>query len=122
MASDCVYGVIDRARLPSLLTAIHRQGFGHLSRVLDPSRGPFERQLAAAGLALDAPALAMPADHVLVAIHAAARESQARVVLAQHGATTIAACSAKPTGLPGLSADLATLVDRPRQRATRSAS
>jgi len=47
---DTLIAVIPRSRLSATLTAFHRNGYGHVTRVLDPERAPVAQQLGRAGV------------------------------------------------------------------------
>jgi len=85
---EIVIAAVERAQLSSLLTAIHRSGFGHLTRVLDPDRGDVAGQARRAGAGV-------PDDFVLgdqrvaVMISAAARTPAATQLLERQGASRV---------------------------------
>ncbi len=56
MAANTVLGVYNRERLPDALAALHRDGYGPNTRVLDAGRGPLTGQLERAGV-IASPAL-----------------------------------------------------------------
>src|SRR6478735_9695861 len=73
MLVDAVVGIIPRARLPEVLTQIHRSGLGPQARVLDPDPGSLAAQLARAGV-LDAPDLMIDSDtETLLVVFSAGR-------------------------------------------------
>jgi hypothetical protein len=50
MAANTVLGVYTREKLPDALAALHRDGYGPNTRVLDAARGPLTGQLERAGV------------------------------------------------------------------------
>ena len=110
-AGDAVIGIVERARLSAVLTAVHRGGYGHLVRVVDPERGEVGRQLQRAGIAPPAGWAAPAGERVAVVVNAPARVEAARALLLQHGAES--AIVAVRTGATELAARTA-FVPRPR--------
>gem|GEM_PF-5699434 len=49
---DTVITRLSRAQLSGALTALHRGGFGHLTKVLDPGRSSISGQLSRLGITL----------------------------------------------------------------------
>lgn len=52
-SAETVVALFHRDWLASGLSALHGQGLGHTARVLDPVRGPIDRQFAQAGIGAD---------------------------------------------------------------------
>lgn len=117
---DAVIGVVDRSALDALLSDVHRGGFGHLARVLDPRRGDLDRQLHTAGLRPTSTEMPEDGEAVVVAISAAARCDAARVLLQRAGAQRIETISQGAAGLPALAGMVAGMRPtggrRPRRR------
>jgi hypothetical protein len=88
MDSDTVLASIDASMLPELLATIHRSGFGHSTRVIDPRRGDFEGQLARAGIELAETPPRHP-DDPLVVVHAPSRTAQISALLREAGAAHV---------------------------------
>jgi hypothetical protein len=86
---DAVIGVVERGRLSSALTAIHRGGQGHNARVLDAARGDVLGQLRRAGVAAELGIDPRAKDLVLILLHAPGRTSKAAELLRQAGASTV---------------------------------
>lgn len=85
-AEDTVLAFVPCERIGDVLTAAHRAGFGHLTRVLDGRRSPVIGQLARAGIALP-DAFAVGQDGLVVAIAAPARTARALELVNKNGAT-----------------------------------
>lgn len=116
-----VVAVVERERLNRLLTAVHRHGYGHLARVIDPARGDLPGQLLRAGLRTDDPRLALGADMVALTIRAAARHAAATTLLLQHGASQAFASTGISTGAEG-AACASMMEPRPRKAAPIAAA
>lgn len=103
-----IVGLFDRERLPTVLAAIHRAGFGPQARVLDGVRGDLAAQLQRAGVR---PRFALAADEpaVVVLVNAPGRGARVAAVLEQVGARTIEVDTAvsRPPALSPPSADVA---------------
>lgn len=99
---EIVIAAVSRERLPALLTAVHRFGVGHLTRVLDPKRTPVAGQLTRAGVSMPI-GFALEPDAVAVMIAAPARARRVEDLLRTHGAgqTWLAARAASRSPLPG---------------------
>jgi len=110
-SGDTVVAVVERARLSGVLTAVHRGGYGHLVRVVDPERGEVGRQLQRAGIEPPAGWTAPAGDRVVVVVNAPARVAAAGGLLLQHGAETVVI--AGRTGTTELAARTA-FVPKPR--------
>lgn len=100
-AADIVIAAVERAQLSAILTAIHRGGFGHLTRVLDPERGDVAGQLRRAGVAVPDGFALNGESRVAVMISAAARANAATELLRRLGAVSVwtAGRSAAPSPL-----------------------
>ena len=85
--SDTLIAVVPRARLSSMLTAFHRNGYGHVTRVLDPERAPVAQQLGRVGVHESRIASAELADSVILFVPAPKRTSDAAALAVAHGAT-----------------------------------
>jgi hypothetical protein len=81
----------------ALLTSIHRNGFGHLTKVLDERRAPVRGQLERAGIEIP-PGIAVESGQVMIVIAAPARTAKALDLLRTHGAT--ATWTARRTSTP----------------------
>ena len=79
---------IERSHLSVLLTAVHRGGFGHLTRVLDPARGDVAGQLRRAGAVIP-DGFVLGESRVAVMISAPARVTAASELLERHGAQRV---------------------------------
>ncbi len=82
---DTVLATVHRSQLGQLLTAVHRNGFGHLTKVLDDKRSPVRGQLERAGVAPPI-GFAVELDHVVVMISAPARTGVAVELVLRYGA------------------------------------
>ena len=85
--SDTLIAVVPRARLSAMLTAFHRNGYGHVTRVLDPERAPVAQQLGRAGVHESRIASAKLDDSVILFVPAPKRTSDAASLAVAHGAT-----------------------------------
>lgn len=96
-----VIGAINRTDLSAVLSSVHRSGFGHVTRVLDPRRGDVLGQLRRAGVEIPA-GFSLSDDRVVVMISAAARARAASELLQRWGAaaTWISARSGPPMPAP----------------------
>lgn len=86
---DAVIGVVERNRLSTILTAVHRSGHGHNARVIDSARGDVAGQLLRAGVTDRVDLSSNPPDSVLVLIHAPGRISKTTELLQHAGAHPI---------------------------------
>jgi hypothetical protein len=100
-AAEIVIAAVEGANLSAILTAIHRSGFGHLTRVLDPKRGDVAGQLQRAGVEVPEGFNLGSDNRVAVMISAAARTTAATDLLRRLGAITTwsVARSAAPSPL-----------------------
>ena len=87
--SDNVLAAIPRSRLSIVLTAFHRNGYGHVVRVLDPDRAPIPDQLDRAGVASCRLRTMASADAVLLVVHAPKRTTPASALAFANGATDV---------------------------------
>ncbi len=85
--SDTLIAVIPRSRLSATLTAFHRNGYGHVTRVLDPERAPVAHQLGRAGVNESRIASAELVDAVVLFVPAPKRTADAAALAVAHGAT-----------------------------------
>jgi hypothetical protein len=85
---DTVIAVVPHAAMPGLLTAIHRGGFGHLTKVMDERRSPASGQLERAGVAVP-PGFAVDADEMVVLVAAQGRIAVVRDLVTRHGARAV---------------------------------
>lgn len=120
MEPDAVVGSIAPHALADLLTAIHRAGHGHNTRVFDPRRGDFDGQLARAGIPTNALALERRQDDAIVLIHAPRRAEQAAELLRRAGAADVQPIViGRQSASTLLTFDPATLAKKPRRPARR---
>jgi hypothetical protein len=83
---EIVIGVVGRASLSATLTAIHRGGFGNVTRVLDPKRGEATGQLRRAGVDVPIDFAIEGDERVAIMITASARAAVATELLRRYGA------------------------------------
>ena len=95
---EIALAVVDRPNLSAVLTGLHRNGYGHLARVLDPERGDVVGQLQRAGAEPPIGIGAVGAGQVVVLVAAPARTGAAAELLTRLGAT--AAWEAARSGAP----------------------
>jgi hypothetical protein len=83
---DTLLAAVSRTDLSIVLTAFHRNGYGHVVRVLDPDRAPLAEQLNRAGV--DASRLGQSARDgcVLLLVPAPKRTGPAASLAIAHGA------------------------------------
>jgi hypothetical protein len=86
---DAVVGIVQRDRLSSALTTIHRGGHGHNARVLDGTRSAMTGQLRRAGVATYLDFSAQGSETVVILIHAPGRTAKAAELLHRAGATQV---------------------------------
>jgi hypothetical protein len=122
-SADVVVAAVDRASLSAVLTAIHRGGYGHLTRVLDPERGDVAGQLRRAGVAVPV-GFAFDGTHrVGVMIWSAARTPAAAALLHQLGASDVWSTGRTTAPIPlliGSLSNLSTQAGRSRSRRHQS--
>ncbi|MGB3328417.1 MAG: hypothetical protein WBA46_05630, partial [Thermomicrobiales bacterium] len=73
MLADAVVAVVDDDRLPAILPIVHRQGLGHIARVMRRERGSLRTQLRRAGIPVEQSPDALEAADTILLITAAAR-------------------------------------------------
>lgn len=88
-SGDAVIGIVERNRLSTVLTAVHRGGQGHNARVIDASRGDVPGQLSRAGVTQTIDLASTSLDSVLVLIHAPGRIAKTTELLQRAGADPI---------------------------------
>jgi hypothetical protein len=88
--TDTLLAIVPRVRLSAVLTAFHRDGYGHVTRVLDPERAPLPNQLGRAGVQSSRLANAPLTDAVMLFVHAPMRTAAAAALAVAHGALEIA--------------------------------
>jgi hypothetical protein len=86
---DAVIGVVERTRLSSALTEVHRSGQGHNARVLDPTRGDLRGQLRRSGVHVDLGLDPRAKDSVLLLIHSPGRTAKSAELLRRAGASAV---------------------------------
>jgi len=84
---DTLIAVVPRSRLSAMLTAFHRNGYGHVTRVLDPERAPVAQQLGRAGVHESRIASLEFSDAVVLFVPAPKRTNDAAALAVAHGAT-----------------------------------
>lgn len=83
---EIAIGAVERGALSAVLTAIHRGGFGNVTRVLDPQRGEILGQLRRAGVKIPEGFSLAQGNRVAVVINASARVANAVDLLRRNGA------------------------------------
>ena len=122
-SADVVVAAVDRAQLNAALSAVHRGGYGHLTRVLDPARGDVAGQLRRAGIAVPAGFVLDGARCVAVMVAAAARTPAAASLLRQIGAADVWTTGRTTAPTPLLIGSLVNLTERAgRSRSRRQSS
>lgn len=119
-SGETVLAVIAREHLPSALTMFHRNGFGHVLRVLDPERAPIPDQLQRAGVADARLASCCAPGTVLLLLHAPARTGRAAELARGVGATDTEVVARQRSVADGLAPSLIGVAGERRTR--RSAS
>jgi hypothetical protein len=104
---EIVIGVVGRASLSATLTAVHRGGFGNVTRVLDPRRGDATGQLRRAGVDVPMDFAIEGDDGVAIMITASARAVAATELLRRHGAVATWTVARNGPATPLLFGDLA---------------
>jgi len=85
MLADAVVAVVDDDRLPAILPVIHRNGLGHIARVMNRERGDLRTQLRRAGIPVEqAPDALDHAGRILLVTAAARSQSTADLLLRNH--------------------------------------
>jgi hypothetical protein len=87
-SGEIALGAVERGNLSAVLTAVHRGGFGNVTRVLDPQRGEIGGQLRRAGVAAPTE-FALGEERVAVVINATARTAAALDLLRRVGADAV---------------------------------
>jgi hypothetical protein len=118
---DTLLAIIPRPRLSETLTAFHRDGYGHVTRVLDPDRAPLANQLGRAGVEHSRLADAAVVDAVILLVLAPMRTTAAAALAVYHGAVDVeVVTSGQPVSAavaPGL---IAFAGDRRERRTVRA--
>lgn len=84
MIADAIVAIPGNAPLSNLLTAIHGNRLGHVSRVLSKNRRPLADQLKSAGVPIaNAPAAIENADRLVLVFAAALTDRGANLLLRQ---------------------------------------
>ena len=86
---DTLLAIIPRLRLSDTLTAFHRDGYGHVTRVLDPIRASLANQLGRAGVQSSRLVTASINDAVLLFVHAPMRTTAAAALAVTNGALDV---------------------------------
>ena len=86
---DTLLAVVPRSRLSSILTAFHRGGYGHRTRVLDPERSPLAQQLGRAGVRESRIATGDVRDAVVLFVGAPQRTTDAAALAVSQGAIDV---------------------------------
>lgn len=86
MLTDAVVAVVDDDRLPDLLPIIHRNGLGHLARVMRRERGDLRTQLRRAGIPVEQAPDALDTAPCILLVTAAARSEKTAELLLRHNA------------------------------------
>ena len=86
---DTLLALVDRTRLSAVLTAFHREGYGHVMRVLDPDRVPLANQLGRAGVPTSRLADGQLEGVVLLLVRAPGRTAAAAGLAVAHGAQDV---------------------------------
>jgi hypothetical protein len=87
--TDTLLAIVPRVRLSAVLTAFHRDGYGHVTRVLDPERAPLPNQLGRAGVQNSRLANTPLTEAVMLFVHAPMRTSAAAALAVAQGAMDI---------------------------------
>lgn len=120
--ADVVLAAVMRVDLGATLAAIHRNGYGHLTRVLDPERGEVSAQTRRAGVAVPFGFALDASSQVAVMIAAAARTPAAADLLRSLGAVRVWTTGRTTAPTPLLIGSLANLTTRVGRARTRSHS
>ncbi|HRA46976.1 MAG TPA: hypothetical protein PK819_02780 [Thermomicrobiales bacterium] len=86
---NTVIAIVDRALLSTALTQFHRNGFGHVIKVMDGARAPILDQLRRAGLNQRLQLTTLESHQVLLFVPAPERTQQAALLAHSVGATAI---------------------------------
>jgi hypothetical protein len=87
--ADAIVAIPGSTPLANLLTAIHRNRLGHVSRVLKADRRPLLQQLQSAGVPTGHAPAALAASDRLILVFAAARSEQGAQLLLRNGADRV---------------------------------
>ena len=117
--SDTVLAVVPRTALSVLLTAFHRNGYGHVIRVLDPERAPLPDQLGRAGIPACRIADSTLAGCVLLHVYAPERTTPAAALAVAHGALDCELVHAGGIPLTSAAGLITTAGDRRGRRSAR---
>lgn len=86
---DTMLAVLPRVRLSAALTALHRDGFGPVLRVMDPDRASIAAQLVRAGIRTSARAASADGSSVVLFVHAPRRAERAAAIAVAQGAIDV---------------------------------
>lgn len=86
---EIALAAVDRAHLSAVLSGLHRNGYGHLARVLDPERSDMAGQLRRAGAEPPLGIGSVDRGHVVVLVAAPARTGAATELMARLGASAV---------------------------------
>jgi hypothetical protein len=117
---ETVLAALPRERLAGTLTAFHRNGFGHVIRVLDPERAPIAEQLRRAGVHGARLAECCGAGTVLLLLHAPARTGAAASIARQAGASEVEVVARQRSVADGIAPGLIGVAAERRQRRAAS--
>ncbi|CAN0449537.1 unnamed protein product, partial [Phaeothamnion confervicola] len=84
--ADAVVAIVDDDRLPAILPVIHRNGLGHIARVMKRERGDLRTQLRRAGIPVEQAPDALDAAGRILLVTAAARSQPTADLLLRHHA------------------------------------
>jgi hypothetical protein len=87
--SETVLGLVPRAQLPSILSAVHAAGLGRQVSVVDPERGDVPGRLKRLGITGPTQLVASGPDCVLVVVPAPGRIAPTEALLLDRGATAV---------------------------------
>jgi hypothetical protein len=118
-SADVVVAAVDRASLSAVLSAIHRSGYGHLTRVLDPERGDVTAQLRRAGIAVPVGFEFDGTQRVGVMISAAVRTPAAAALLRQLDASEVWTTGRTTAPIPLLIGSLSNLTAQAGRASSR---
>lgn len=86
MLTDAVVAVVNDDRLPDILPIVHRNGLGHLARVIRRERGDLRTQLRRAGIPVEQAPNALDDARCILLVTAAARSQTTAELLLRHHA------------------------------------
>lgn len=87
MLTDAVVAIVNDDRLPDILPIVHRNGLGHLARVIRRERGDLRTQLRRAGIPVEQAPEALDEARCILLVTAAARSQMTAELLLRHNAT-----------------------------------